>query len=249
MIVARSLAFNLLFYLSTLVLGFVGLPTLVSRRAATAWGTAWARWLVWLTEHVAGIRIEVRGREHIPEGGCLVAAKHQSALETYSLVPAVPGFSFILKRELNWIPVFGWYTARTGMIPVDRGKRGAALRAIAIHARAAIAAGRRIIIFPEGTRRPVRAAPSYKFGATYLYAELGVPCVPVAVNTGLYWPRRSFLRRPGTAVIEFLPAIPPGLDKDAFQQTLEAAIETATEKLLAEAVGPARTRQSQRVSA
>jgi 1-acyl-sn-glycerol-3-phosphate acyltransferase len=235
MTIARSIAFNLLFYVVLAVLAIVGLPMLLTRRGPMRLATLWARISIWLLEVVAGIRVEVRGREKIPPGGCLVAAKHQSALETLALVPLFPHFTYILKRELNWIPVFGWYTMRAGMIPVNRGARSAALRAIAEHARRAIAERRQIIIFPEGTRRPVGAEPVYKHGVTHLYSELGVPCVPVALNTGLFWPRRSFLRRPGTAVIEVLDPIPPGLDGQAFRSQLQEVLETATNRLLREA--------------
>jgi 1-acyl-sn-glycerol-3-phosphate acyltransferase len=237
MILVRSLAFNVLFYLVLAILAIGGLPMLVTRRGPMRLATLWARISLWLLRTVAGVRLEVRGRDKIPAGGCIVAPKHQSALETLALVPLFPNFVYILKRELNWIPVFGWYTSRAGMIPVDRGARSAALRAIAERSRRASAEGRQIIIFPEGTRRPVGADPVYKHGVTHLYSELGVPCVPVALNTGLFWPRRSFLRYPGTAVIEILDPIAPGLDAAAFRATLIGALESATARLVAEAGG------------
>ena len=240
MILARSIAFNVLFYLVTAIMAVLGLPFLVTRRTALFWAVLWARTSVWLTRTVAGIRVEVRGREKLPPGGCIIASKHQSALETFAIVPVVSGFAFVLKRELNWIPLFGWYTTRTGMIPVNRGGRGTVLRALTQVAKAAVARGRRIMIYPEGTRRAPGAEPAYKFGVIHLYSELGVPCVPMALNTGLFWPRRSFLRRPGTAVIEVLDPIPPGLPRDVFRSRLETALEGATARLIAEAAGSPR---------
>ena len=236
MIFLRSLVFNVLTYSGFLIVGVLGLPALlVSAEATLGVARAWARMNIWFMRHVAGIKLEIRGAENIPQGGAILAAKHQSALDTFSLVPFVGPFAFILKRELNWVPIFGWYTWRAGMIPVNRGARSAALRAITEGARKAVRKGRTVIIYPEGTRRPAGAPPAYKYGIIHLYKELGVPCVPVAVNSGLFWPRGAFLRYPGTAVIEFLPAIPPGLDGDTFRERLEEVIETATARLIAEA--------------
>jgi 1-acyl-sn-glycerol-3-phosphate acyltransferase len=236
MILVRSLVFNVLCYAGFLALALVLLPTLAfGRHAIFVAARIWARMTLWLMAHVAGLTLEVRGREHLPAGGCIVACKHQSALETFGIVPDLGDFAFILKRQLNWVPIFGWYTSLSGMIGIDRSGGSGALRALVKPARAAVAEGRRIVIYPEGTRRPVGAAPSYKYGVSFLYGALGVPCVPVAVNTGLFWPRRSVLRRPGTAVVEFLEPIPPGLDRATFARELERRIEDATARLVAEA--------------
>jgi 1-acyl-sn-glycerol-3-phosphate acyltransferase len=242
MLFLRSVVFNLLAYASFGVLAILFLPTLpFGRRAIFVAARTWSRTTLWLLRHVVGLKLEIRGREHLPPGGCLVASKHQSALETFGVVPTIGDFAFILKRELNWVPVFGWYTSLSGMIGVDRHAGASALRALLPPSRRAVAEGRRIIIYPEGTRRPIGAAPDYKFGTNYLYSSLGVPCVPVALNTGLFWPRRSFLRLPGTAVVEFLEPIPPGLDRRAFAATLQSRIEEATARLVAEArQAPAR---------
>ncbi|HVV94510.1 MAG TPA: lysophospholipid acyltransferase family protein [Hyphomicrobiales bacterium] len=232
----RSLAFNVLAYAGFLILAILFLPTLLFGRGAVfVAARTWSRMTLWLLDRVAGLRLEIRGREHLPAGGCLIASKHQSALETFGVVPDVGDFAFILKRELNWVPVFGWYTSRSGMIGIDRRGGSQTLRRLLDPARRAVREGRRIIIYPEGTRRPVGARPDYKFGANYLYSVLGVPCVPVAVNTGLFWPRRSFRRLPGTAVIEFLEPIPPGLDRRSFATELQNRIETATARLVEEA--------------
>ncbi len=234
MIFIRSVVFNTVFYASFLVVAILGLPFLLTQKGALEVARTWGRINLWLTEHLAGIRFEVRGRENVPNGGCLIAAKHQSAMETFGIVPYVHDFAFILKRELNWLPLFGLYTMRAGMIGVNRGARSQALKDMTVEARKAISEGRQIIIYPEGTRRPPGAEPAYKYGAVYLYTELGAVCVPVAINTGLYWPRRSFLRYPGTAVLEFLEPIAPGLDGEAFKTRLQSVIEEASNRLMAE---------------
>ena len=243
MLLVRSLVFNVAFYLNLLLWMLVFLPTLlmprkVLLRAAQAWGAS----SVWLLKVLVGLRVEIRGRERIPPGGLLVAAKHQSVLETFALLPLVDDPAFILKRELLWIPLFGWLAWKAGMVPIDRSGGAQALAAMNRRARAEIAAGRQILIFPEGTRRTAGAPPAYKFGVAHLYRAFGVACLPVALNSGLYWPRRQFIRRPGTVVIEILDPIPPGLPRDVFLQELQDRIETASNRLLAEGLadlGPA----------
>jgi 1-acyl-sn-glycerol-3-phosphate acyltransferase len=182
------------------------------------------------------MRCEITGLENIPEGGLMVAAKHQSFLETFALVTVFRNPVFILKRELTWIPLFGWGLTKLRMIPVDRGARARALAAVTRRAKVELGQnGRQLLIFPEGTRRAPGAPPAYKFGVAHLYAELNVPCLPVALNSGLYWPRRKFLRRPGTVRIEILPPIAPGLDKVTFQNLVQERIETASDRLVAQA--------------
>ncbi|GGE51095.1 1-acyl-sn-glycerol-3-phosphate acyltransferase [Agaricicola taiwanensis] len=233
--VLRSLAFNIALYVAFLVISLLLSPVLLlPQRTVLRVAKIWASSSLWLLKVVAGVDIEVRGREHLPQGPFLVASKHQSALETIALVTLVPIPTFILKRELMWLPIFGWYLNRTGMISVDRGARAAALKSMTKYARRAIALDRQIIIFPEGTRRPVGAEPAYKWGVAHLYDALQVPCVPIALNTGLFWPRRTFLRHPGTAVIEILPPVAPGLPKEAFLAEISARIETASNALVAE---------------
>jgi 1-acyl-sn-glycerol-3-phosphate acyltransferase len=184
---------------------------------------------------LVGIRVEFRGREHIPAGACLVAAKHQSAFETFALFLCFRDPAFILKRELCWLPLFGWYAWRAKMIPVNRGARSRAMRQMAVSARQAMREGRQIIIFPEGTRRAPGVPPEYKYGLTHLYSQLDVPCVPVALNSGCFWPRRTFLRFAGTLVIDILPPLPAGMEKAAFHEEVQARIEAASDALLAEA--------------
>ena len=150
-------------------------------------------------------------------GPLIVASKHQSAWETFALLPLFDNPPFILKRELQWIPFFGWLLVKGRMVPVDRGAGSQALVEMTERARIELARGRQLIIFPEGTRRPAGAEPRYKYGVAHLYAAAGVPCLPVALNSGVFWPRRrSLMLKPGTVVVEILDPITPGLDKDVF---------------------------------
>ena len=234
-VIVRSVLFNLLFYLNLVVLLVAALPTLVLPRSGIAWVVRlWARSNHWLLRSVCGITFELRGRDKIPRGALLVASKHQSAWETFALFPLFADPAFILKRELMWVPLFGWFAKKARMIPVDRGARSQALAAIAARAKIEFARDRQIVIFPEGTRRTPGAAPSYKFGVVHLYAESRVPCLPVALNSGLFWPRRTFLRNSGTIVVEFLEPIAPGLDRQVFAERLQQSIETATARLVEE---------------
>jgi 1-acyl-sn-glycerol-3-phosphate acyltransferase len=234
-ILLRSILFNALFYLNTLAHILLAVPTLVMPyRAVVGVAKMWGRTNLWLLRRACALDVEWQGLEKIPPGGIIVAAKHQSAWETFALLTLLDDPVFILKRELMWIPVFGWCLWKGGMIPVDRGGGRSALTAMTAQARAAIADGRQIIIFPEGTRRPAGAAPKYKFGVAFLYADCGAPCVPIALNSGLYWPRRRFLRLPGKIRVEVLDPIQPGQDRNAFFTALEERLEAATARLVAE---------------
>jgi len=233
---ARSLLFNVLFYVTTTLFVVLGSPLLFGpRRWAMAALAIHGRFELWLLKLIVGTTFEVRGREKLPKGACLVASKHQSAWETFALIPLFRDPALLMKRELFWIPFHGWFSHKFEMIPVDRDKGPAALRRMLREAKSRIADGREIIIFPEGTRRAPGAPPDYKTGVILLYAALGVACVPVALNSGVFWPRRSLTRRPGTIVVEFLDPIPPGLPRDEFLARLTTAIETASNRLLAEA--------------
>jgi len=240
-IVLRSIVFNALFYLTLLGYFCVALPTLLMPR----WGILrlaqhWARTNLWLLRIVCRIDVDWRGLEKVPRGAVLVGAKHQSTWETFALLPLLPDPTFILKRELLWIPFYGWFAKHAGMIPVDRGAGKAALVGMTERAREALLEGRQIVVFPEGTRRPPGAEPRYKFGIAHLYAEGVAPCVPIALNSGLFWPRRKFLRYPGTITVEVLDPIPPGLSKEEFFARLQRDIETATARLVAQAGDPTR---------
>jgi 1-acyl-sn-glycerol-3-phosphate acyltransferase len=231
----RSIAFNALFYLNTLVYLMAALPTFfMPYRAIIAVAKSWGRTNLVLLRVVAGIDCEIRGRDKIPEGPIIVASKHQSAWETFALLPLLDNPVYILKRELQWIPIFGWLTIKGRMVPVNRGGGSQALGEMIERARVELADNRQLIIFPEGTRRPAGAEPRYKIGVAHLYAAEGVPCVPIALNSGLFWPRRSLRRFAGTIVAEILDPIAPGLDKEAFFARLQNEIETATARLIAE---------------
>lgn len=245
--ILRALLFNIAFYLNTIVQVLVWSPVLLlPRRFVWKAVHSWASVTHWLLRTICGTRVEIRHAERIPIGPAIVAPKHQSAWETYTLADLLSDPVFVFKRELVWIPIFGWYVAKARMIPVDRGARAVALAAVTKRAHEEIRAdgGRQIIMFPEGTRRAVGAEPAYKYGVVHLYGELGVPCVPVALNAGVYWPRRSLAIRPGKIVMEFLEPIAPGLDKDEFMKRLQAAIEPATARLVAEAKAEIRAKRT-----
>ena len=235
MVFVRSILFQILFYLNLSALLLAAIPTLLMPpRAIIEMAKLWGRTSLWLLRVVCGTRVEFRGLEKIPQGPLIVAAKHQSTWETFALLSLFDHPVFIVKRELMWIPLFGWFMWKGRMIAVDRSAGSQALAAMTKRARQVIRGGRQLFIFPEGTRRPAGAEPQYKFGVAHLYAEIGVPCVPVALNSGLFWPRRSFRRLPGTIVVEFTDPIPPGLDKQTFYARLQNEIETATARLIAE---------------
>jgi 1-acyl-sn-glycerol-3-phosphate acyltransferase len=237
MLATRSLLFNALFYLNLVVLMIIGLPTMLfGRKAVFALARLWGAISVWLLEKIAGLRLEYRGVENIPPGAVLIAAKHQSFLETFALLKYAPDFAIILKRQLTYVPLFGLYLIVSKQIAIDRARGRQALQQIAGAAKPVFAAGRQVFIYPEGTRRLPGAPPKYKQGVTALYTETGVACLPVAVNTGLFWRRRGFMRRPGLAVIEYLPVIAPGLDRAEFSKRLQSTIESACDRLNAEAV-------------
>jgi 1-acyl-sn-glycerol-3-phosphate acyltransferase len=240
---ARSLLFNVLFYVTTTLFVVIGSPLLFAPRSwAMAALKVHARFELWLLRAIVGTTIEVRGRENIPAGPCLVASKHQSAWETFALIPIFRDPALLMKRELFFIPFHGWFSRKFQMIPVDRDKGPSALRRMLREAKKRIDDGREIIIFPEGTRRPPGAPPEYKTGIVLLYDALGVPCLPVALNSGLFWPRRSVIRRPGTIVVEILKPIPPGLPREEFLRRLQGAIEGASSRLLVEAGTPESAR-------
>ena len=237
LLLARSILFNALFYLNLLVHMIVALPALVlPYPAVRVFIRSYARSSLWLLRVICGTQVSWRGTENIPRGSCIVACKHQSAWETFALYAVLADPIYILKRELMWIPLFGWYTWKAGLIPVDRSAGLAALSRMTARARRTITGprARQLVIFPEGTRRTPGAEPSYKPGIAHLYARTGLPCVPAALNSGLFWPRRSLLRRPGTIIVEFLPPIAPGFDRPGFLAHLQDTIEEASVRLLQE---------------
>jgi len=199
--------------------------------------------IAWMERTILGLRYEVRGLENVPaQGSFIIAAKHQSAWETMKLHLIFHDPAVILKRELTWIPTWGWYAQKSRMIAVDRGARGRALTSMIENSRPVVAEGRPIVIFPQGTRVAPGKHINYRVGVGVLYDELKLPIVPVALNAGLYWPRRSFLKKPGTIVVEILPPIAPGLTRAQVMQELETRLEEATERLVVAAGGPPTAR-------
>jgi 1-acyl-sn-glycerol-3-phosphate acyltransferase len=237
MIFLRSLVFNIVFYINLIVLMLVGVPRLFfGRFAAMAHARLWGRSSIYWLTLICGTKVEFRGLDKIPQGACIIASKHQSIFETFALLTHSPDFTYAVKRELRFIPLFGWYLTGTEQISIHRGKGAAAMAQLLRAARTAFKEGRQLLIFPEGTRRPAGAPPAYKYGVAQVYTASGVPCVPVALNAGLFWARRSFLRRPGTLVVEYLDPIAPGLDRQTFFNLLQERIETASNRLMDEAI-------------
>jgi 1-acyl-sn-glycerol-3-phosphate acyltransferase len=230
----RSLIFNILFYLVLVLCSLVALPTFLMPRAAllrvARW---WAKATFVLMRAICNIKVEFRGVENIPKGPLIVASKHQSFWETFALLCFFEAPFFVLKRQLMFIPVFGQFLIKTDMIAIDRSKGRRALLEVLRRAGEQVRRGRQFLIFPEGTRTAPGAPPQYKSGVGLIYTDCGVPCLPVALNSGLFWPRRTFMRYPGTLVVEFLDPIPPGLKRDEFLARVERTIEDATNRIVA----------------
>jgi 1-acyl-sn-glycerol-3-phosphate acyltransferase len=230
----RSLAFNVQMYVMLAVIGIGFLPwALVSRRGAMAGCHAYCDWVQWTAGWMVGLRCEVRGE--VPQDEVMVAAKHQSFLDVLMIFGALPRGKFIMKRALMYAPVVGQYGLRIGCIPVDRGKRGQAIRKMLADVKAGTALPGQLIIYPQGTRIAPGVKAPFKAGTGALYKEMGQDCVPVACNVGVFWPKRGVTRKPGVAVVEFLPRIPTGLPGPEFMERLEAVIETRSDALMAEA--------------
>jgi 1-acyl-sn-glycerol-3-phosphate acyltransferase len=230
----RSALFVALFYLWSVIVAVGCTPVLLGPRGLIlAMFRVWSRGVTMLLA-VCGVRVEVRGREHIPSGPALVAPKHQCMLDVFAQFAVLPASAFVMKKELMWIPWFGWYATRVGSIVVDRQAHSTALRKLVREAKERFAADRQVVIFPEGTRTAPGTRGDYKPGIAALYRELGVPVHPVATNSGAHWPAHGFIRRPGVIVFEYLEPIPPGLKRAEFMRLLESRIETASERLLGE---------------
>lgn len=235
----RAIFLTIVLYPSLVLWMLVALPILaMPRQMMTGLARAWSRYFLLLCRVIAGIRIDIRGVENLPQGPYLVASKHQSIWETFALLHLFPDPCFILKQELSFIPLFGWYIQKMRNVPIDRkgGSRTLTKLIRVAHAEIRRDAGRQIVLFPEGTRRPPGAEPAYRFGIAALYSGLDVPCVPIGLNSGVYWPRRSLKLKRGTIVIDILPAIQPGLPRDEFFTRLQHDIETSSNRLLAEAL-------------
>lgn len=230
----RSLLFMVAIYLGMVVVAIVYLPwAIVSSKGAIQAAHAWCRLVMLLARPMVGIKTEVRGTP--PTDEVVIAAKHQSFLDIIMIYASIPHGKFIMKRELLWTPIIGLYGLRLGCVPVNRGKRGAAIKKMVEDVAAGRQMGGQLIIYPQGTRvRPGDVKP-YKVGSAVLYKELEQECVPVACNVGLFWPKSGIMYRPGTAVIEFLPRIPAGLAPDVMMAQLEGLVETRSNELMREA--------------
>lgn len=243
MIVLRSLIFNLVFFGWTTVFCLSLLWTLLLPRWVLVACVTWYMGsIAFLERTILNLRYEVRGQEHLLQGCFILAAKHQSMWETMKLHLLLPDPAVVMKRELYWLPVWGWYAAKARSLAVDRGARGRAIPSLLAGGEARKAEGRPIVIFPQGTRVTPGTWVPYRVGVGLLYERLGVPIVPMAVNSGLFWPRRSFLKRPGTITIEFLPPILPGRGRAAAMAELTERLEAATDRLVVAAGGPATVR-------
>jgi 1-acyl-sn-glycerol-3-phosphate acyltransferase len=228
----RSLAFNLAFYLWTALMMVAFLPVLFMAYPAIYWfGRQWARGALWLLKHLVGLDHRVVGLDHTGQRPAIYAAKHQSSWDTLIFALYLHRPAYVLKRQLLFLPLFGLYLLKAGHIAVDRSAGAAALRRMLVTAKRRRDQGRDILIFPEGTRLAVGSHRPFQPGIAALYGQLDLPVVPVALNSGLFWGRRSFHKKPGTITLEFLPAIPPGLPRRAFMAELEKRLEGASTRL------------------
>ena len=229
----RSLLYVALFYLWTAVVAITWTPALLGpRRWTLAMFHVWGRGVVVLLA-VCGIRVEVRGRQHIPTGPALVAPKHQCMLDVFAQFTWLPRSAFVMKQELAWVPWLGWYARKAGAIVIDREGGAATMRQVIREGIPLFKSGAQIVIFPEGTRQTPGTPPDYKPGIAALYRELNVPVYPVATNAGVHWPAHGFMRKPGLIVFEYLEPIPPGLKRAEFMRILQERIETKSNELLA----------------
>jgi 1-acyl-sn-glycerol-3-phosphate acyltransferase len=233
----RALLFQTIFYPWTTVYCLAVLPAypFLSQSAMRAVARTWQRSILFLLRVTVGLTYEVRGRPRVPAGPVIMASKHQSAWETLVFHVLIPEIAVGLKYELTRIPVFGWYLMRAGNIRIDRGAAASAIRSLVRGGKQAVAQGLTVLIYPEGTRRALDDPPDYKPGVAALYAALKLPVVPIALNSGLYWRRREFVKHPGRILVEFLEPIPAGLGRQEFMHELERAIEAGTARLVAEA--------------
>lgn len=230
----RGAIFVFQMYLMMPIMGLLFFPLALASPRGAAWAChTYTRWVIWTARWMVGIRTDVRGP--VPQDEVLVAAKHQSFFDIIVIFNALPRSKFIMKMQIFYTPIIGQYSYRLGCIPVRRGKRGQAIKKMIADVKAGKALPGQVVIYPQGTRVAPGVKAPYKVGAAVLYRELEQPCVPVATNVGVFWPKRGFRRKPGVAVVEFLDPIAPGLDSDAFMEELETRIETRSQALLEEA--------------
>jgi 1-acyl-sn-glycerol-3-phosphate acyltransferase len=230
----RSLVFvGQMYAMMALMAVFFTPWAIFDRRGAFAAVHTYCRWVRWTARWMVGLKTEVRGTP--PTGEVLIASKHQSFLDIIIIVSEVPRPKFIMKKQLKWAPILGWYALRIGCVPVDRGRRAQAIQQMTEGVKAGVQEPGQLIIYPQGTRVAPGAHKPYKVGTAILYEQTGQTCVPAATNVGVFWPRTGIFRKPGLAVVEFLDPIGPGMTSTAFMQELEAKIETASNRLMTEA--------------
>jgi 1-acyl-sn-glycerol-3-phosphate acyltransferase len=237
MLILRSMVFNVLLYVFTALCSVIAMFTVIvwpSRvwTVARLWSLSW----LYLYKLICGVSLNVQGSEHVPRGPCIVSMKHQSTWDTFALFAIFRRPVFVVKSELMWVPVFGWVLKRLGCVAVKRGNGRVALETMIRGARAACALGNQIVIFPEGTRSAAGAPSDYKSGVSHLYKTLEVPCVPVGLNSGVLWPRRTLLRPPGVITVDILPAIPPGMPRRQMFDRMTHDIETSSRRLSGNAI-------------
>jgi len=231
----RSLLFNIYLFGGTGIIAFILLVLLpFSAHEMRKGSQLWTRYVMWGMRWITGIRYEVRGLENLPESGAIIACKHQSAWDTAIFVLLRLNTAYILKKELTKIPFYGWYVNRSGHISVDRSAGASALKNMVKDVKTALGKGRNVVIFPEGTRSNPGEPGEYQPGVAAIYTQTKLPIVPVALNSGLFWGRRSFLKKKGTIIMEIMPAIEPGLKRKEFMDRLESTIETKSRELEAE---------------
>lgn len=230
----RSLVFVVVIYAWMAILGILFFPyALLTKRGALSACKLYARSVIWMAGWMVGIKGEVRGI--VPKDEVMIAAKHQSFFDILLIFNAIPHGKFIMKRELLWTPVIGLYAKRLGCIPVDRGRKGTAIAKMVKDVATEFSEPGQLVIYPQGTRVAPGAKKPYKVGSAILYDGLGMPCVPVAANVGVFWPRTGIMRKPGRAVVEFLDPIAPGVPRNDFMAQLEQAIESQSNLLMKEA--------------
>lgn len=230
----RRVAFIVLFWGWAVVVGFSLLPLLpLPRRLMAAAGRGWAVGVMWIAKHAGGLSYRVEGLDNLPDGPVIIASKHQSVWDTIVILVVFRDPIAIVKKELLAIPFYGWFARKIGVIGIDRGRGSRSLRHMLAAAQESVAAGHTLVLFPEGTRTAPGERRPYRGGVAMLYERLGLPVVPVALNSGLFWPRRRFHVRPGCITMRLLPAIPPGLKRADLMHRIEDAIETATAELVA----------------
>jgi 1-acyl-sn-glycerol-3-phosphate acyltransferase len=228
----RSWIYLFAFLVWTIGTALIGMPALLTRRSTVAVIRLWVRGIRTLARVICGITFRSEGRENIPKGPCIIAAQHQSSFETYEMFVEFEQPVFVLKRELIFIPVIGWFMQRAGLVHIDRGAGATAMRKMLREAQAAVDTGHQVIIFPEGTRAKPGTVVPYKPGIVALYTHCDAPVIPMALNTGHIWGKTRILKRPGEIVFRYLPALPKGLGKEEMLAELRRRIDAAHAELI-----------------